>query len=165
MSDNQDSIQGDGEVAVHNPELMEFADGLEQQLQQDNAAELQQANAAQLAQNQPAIEASAMMINKVITSAVNLAEKRFAGINTIWTEQVISDTADAAAAVMVKYDMSTPEFVGKYKEEIHLVMTVAPPIFGTWMMTKLLLEAEQQARRKAERENTPGLPPLAQSAT
>lgn len=163
MNDDQDQLPGDGDE-VHNPELLTFAEALEQQQQRDNATELQEANAAQLAENQPVLEASAAMIKQVITGAVALAEKRFAGINTIWTEKVISDTADAAAAVMVKYDMSAPEFVGKYKEEIHLAMTVAPPMFGTWMMTKLMLEAEQRARRKAELENTPGLPPLAQSA-
>jgi hypothetical protein len=163
MSD-QEPIPGDGQEPVHNPELMEFADGLEQQLQQDNATELQQANAAQLAENQPVLEASAAMINKLLTGAVLVAEKRFTGINQIWTEQVISDTADAAAAVMVKYDMSAPEFVGKYKEEIHLVVTMGPPMFASWMMVKLMLEAEKKASLRAERENTPGLPPLAQSA-
>lgn len=164
MNDDQDPIPGDDED-VHNPELLTYAEALEQQQQRDNATELQEANAAQLAENKPVLEASAALLKAAITGAVTLAEQRFNGLNKIWTDTVIEDTADAAAAVMVKYDMSAPEFVGKYKEEMNLMMTVAPPLFGSWLLMKTQLEAEKQARRRAERENTPGLPPLAQSAT
>lgn len=159
--ENQGAAAGE---PVHNPDLMAIAEDIERQQLRDGMVDQQLAQADQLQQSQPLIDASAAMIGAAVKGAVKLAAQKFRDLEKIWTDTVVDNTARAAAAVMIKYDVSTPEFVGKYAEEINLMMTIAPPMFASWLLMKAQLEAELAARKRAERENAPGAPPLAQSA-
>lgn len=145
MSDQNSEVQIE-EVA--NPELMELAGTLEA----SEVAEVENAIPQEVIDaKQAAIEAGAVLVKKGLQAAVALGSTKYPALPEIWTESVMDNTANAAAAVLVKYDVSTPEFMGKYAEEINLALTMAPPLFATWFMMKAQQEAQAEKRREKAR--------------
>lgn len=145
MSDQNSEVTSE-EIA--NPELMELAGTLEA----SEVAEVENAIPQEVIDaKQAAIEAGAVLVKKGLQAAVALGSAKYPALPEIWTESVMDNTANAAAAVLVKYDVSTPEFMGKYAEEINLALTMAPPLFATWFMMKAQQEAQAEKRREKAR--------------
>lgn len=143
-----------------NADLLALADEFDASENAVNLEKTEEATAAAVEQNAPALEIAKQILTKFISGAVELGAQKFIGLRAIWNEEVIENTANAAAVLLVKYDVSAPEFVGKYAEELQFIMTVAPPMFGTYLLMKATAEAAKEARKHP----APLMPPEAPTA-
>lgn len=93
-----------------------------------------------------ALEQTSGMVMKGLAAAAGAACAKFPQLVPVWTEKVLQRIADAAAAVLLKYELDGGGFMSKYAEELELILAAGEPMMASYFILK---KANEEKAAKA----------------
>lgn len=147
---------GEAPAVDLNKDLLGIADKLDGDkggMLPENKGEAEAKKAAIDAKKQ-ALEQTAGMVMEGLAMAAGAACAKFPQLKPVWTEKVLNRIANAAAAVLLKYELDGTGFMSKYAEELELIMAAGEPLMASYFILKKA--NEEKAAKDQGASTAPG---------